>query len=153
MVISFVLGINVVFLCFWSPWGIPFFLASVGFLIVPSLCSIFHCSWLSSGLLLFLAFVRPFIVFISVEFCIIVGLRGLFIVYVLRAFHFSPLWAFHLLLASVELSIGLGFPNLLINDVGRTLLLGLPRKQNGCPIGYIMFLSVISPLKRRVQRL
>ena len=37
------------------------------------------------------------------------------------------------------------------NNVGRTLLLGLPRKQNGHPIGYIMLLSVISPLKGGVQ--
>ena len=41
----------------------------------------------------------------------------------------------------------------IINNVGRTLLLGLPRKQNGHPIGYIMLLSDISPLKRGVQRL
>ena len=40
-----------------------------------------------------------------------------------------------------------------INNVDKTLLLGLPRKQNGCPIGYIMLLSIISPLKRGVQRL
>ena len=31
------------------------------------------------------------------------------------------------------------------NSVGKTLLLGLPRKQDGRPIGYIMLLSLISP--------
>ena len=43
---------------------------------------------------------------------------------------------------------------LLLNiNVNKTLILGLPRKQNGCPIGYITLLSVISALKRRVRRL
>ena len=41
----------------------------------------------------------------------------------------------------------------IINNVGRTLLLGLPPKQDGRPIGYITLLSSISPLKRGVQRL
>ena len=40
-----------------------------------------------------------------------------------------------------------------INNVGRMLLLGLPRKQNGHTTGYIMLLLLISPLKRRVQHL
>ena len=40
-----------------------------------------------------------------------------------------------------------------INNVGRTLLLGLPRKQNLRPIGYITLLSNISPLKCGIQRL
>ena len=35
-------------------------------------------------------------------------------------------------------------------NVGRTLLLGLPRKQNGCHIGYIMYLSTISPHVSRI---
>ena len=39
-----------------------------------------------------------------------------------------------------------------INNVGKTLLLGLPQKQNGLPTGYITLLSVISLLKRRVER-
>ena len=33
---------------------------------------------------------------------------------------------------------------LLINNVGRTLLLGLPRKQDGRPVGYITLLMLIS---------
>ena len=40
-----------------------------------------------------------------------------------------------------------------INNVDKMLLLGLPQKQNGCPIGYIMLLWIISPLKRGVRRL
>ena len=40
-----------------------------------------------------------------------------------------------------------------INNVGRTLLLGLPQKQNGRPIGYTTLLSLISPLKRGVQHI
>ena len=40
-----------------------------------------------------------------------------------------------------------------IPNVGRTLVLGLPRKQNGHPIGYITVVSIVSPLKRGVQRL
>ena len=43
--------------------------------------------------------------------------------------------------------------SLILNNVGRTLLLGLPQKQNGYPIGYITLLSVISPLKHAVQHL
>ena len=43
--------------------------------------------------------------------------------------------------------------DIIINNVDKTLLLGLPRKQNGRPIGYITLLSVISPLKHGVQRL
>ena len=42
---------------------------------------------------------------------------------------------------------------LLINNVDKTLLLTLPRKQNGRPIGYITLLSIISPVKRRVRLL
>ena len=34
-----------------------------------------------------------------------------------------------------------------------TLILGLPRKQNGRPIGYITLLLIISPLKHGVQGL
>ena len=37
---------------------------------------------------------------------------------------------------------------LLINNVGRTLLLGSTPKQNGRPVGYITLLSLISPSKR-----
>ena len=37
---------------------------------------------------------------------------------------------------------------LIINNVGRTLLLGFPPKQNGRPIGYITLLTLISPSKR-----
>ena len=33
------------------------------------------------------------------------------------------------------------------------LILGLPQKQNGRPVGYITLLSIIFPLKRRVRRL
>ena len=33
---------------------------------------------------------------------------------------------------------------LLINNVGRTLLLGSPPKQNGRPVGYITLLTLIS---------
>ena len=38
-----------------------------------------------------------------------------------------------------------------IINVGRTLILGLPRNQNRCPIGYITLLSIISLLKLGVQ--
>ena len=41
----------------------------------------------------------------------------------------------------------------IINNVGRTLLLTLPRKQNGRPIGYITLLSIIAPVICRVRRL
>ena len=41
----------------------------------------------------------------------------------------------------------------LIINVGRTLILGLPRKRNGCPIGYITLLLVVSQLKCGVQYL
>ena len=41
----------------------------------------------------------------------------------------------------------------LIINVGKTLILGMPRKQNGHPIGYIVLLTLISPLKCGVQRL
>ena len=37
---------------------------------------------------------------------------------------------------------------LLIINVGRTLILGSPPKQNGRPVGYIILLSLISPSKR-----
>ena len=37
---------------------------------------------------------------------------------------------------------------ILINNVGRTLLLGSPPKQNGRPVGYITLLSLISLSKR-----
>ena len=42
---------------------------------------------------------------------------------------------------------------LLIINVDKTLILTLPRKQNGHPIGYITLLSIISPLKRGVRHL
>ena len=42
---------------------------------------------------------------------------------------------------------------LTIINVGRTVILGLPRKQNGRPVGYITPLALISPLKRGVQHL
>ena len=42
---------------------------------------------------------------------------------------------------------------LLIINIDKTLILTLPRKQNGRPIGYITLLSIISPLKHGVQRL
>ena len=38
-----------------------------------------------------------------------------------------------------------------INNIGRMLLLGLPRKQNGHPIGYVKLLLALSPLKRGVE--
>ena len=37
---------------------------------------------------------------------------------------------------------------LLIINVGRTLILGLPRKQDGRPVGYITLLTLISRPKR-----
>ena len=37
---------------------------------------------------------------------------------------------------------------LIIINVGRTLILGSPPKPNGCPVGYITLLSLISPSKR-----
>ena len=37
---------------------------------------------------------------------------------------------------------------LLINNIGKTLLLGSPPKQNGRPVGYITLLTLISPSKR-----
>ena len=40
-----------------------------------------------------------------------------------------------------------------IINIGRILMLALPRKQNGHPNGYIMLLSIISVLKRSVQHL
>ena len=40
---------------------------------------------------------------------------------------------------------------LLINNVGRTLLLGLPRKQDGRPVGYITLLTLISRTNRGVK--
>ena len=40
-----------------------------------------------------------------------------------------------------------------INNAGRTLILGLPRKQNGYPIGYITLQSLISRPKRRLSHL
>ena len=40
---------------------------------------------------------------------------------------------------------------LLINNVGRTLLLGLPRKQDGRPVGYITLLTLISRPNRGVK--
>ena len=55
---------------------------------------------------------------------------------------------FSLALVRIPQIHGLNFGS--INNVGRTLL-GLPWKQNGCPMGYITLLSVISPLKRGVQ--
>ena len=41
----------------------------------------------------------------------------------------------------------------IIINIGRTLILALPQKQNGRPIECITLLSIISSLKRRVQRL
>ena len=38
-----------------------------------------------------------------------------------------------------------------INNVGRTLLLGLPRKQDGRPVGYITLLTLISRPNRGVK--
>ena len=40
---------------------------------------------------------------------------------------------------------------LIINNVGRTLLSGLPRKQDGRPVGYITFLTLISRPNRGVK--
>ena len=40
---------------------------------------------------------------------------------------------------------------LLINNDGRTLLLGLPRKQDGRPVGYITLLTLISRPNRGVK--
>ena len=40
---------------------------------------------------------------------------------------------------------------LIINNVGRTLLLGLPRKQDGRPVGYITLLTLISRPNRGVK--
>ena len=39
-----------------------------------------------------------------------------------------------------------------IINVDKTLILGLPRKQNSHPVGYITLLSIIYPLERRVER-
>ena len=41
----------------------------------------------------------------------------------------------------------------IIINVDKTLILGLPRKQNGRPVGYIALLSIISQLKRGGRRL
>ena len=43
--------------------------------------------------------------------------------------------------------------NVSINDVSKMLLVGLPRKQNGRPIGYITLLSVTALLKWGIHRL
>ena len=40
-----------------------------------------------------------------------------------------------------------------VNNVGRTLLLGLARKQNGRPIGYILLLTLISWPKGRLSHI
>ena len=40
---------------------------------------------------------------------------------------------------------------ILINNVGRTLLLGLPRKQDGRPVGYSTLLTLISRPNRGVK--
>ena len=40
---------------------------------------------------------------------------------------------------------------LLIINVGRTLILGLPRKQDGRPVGYITLLMLISRPNRGVK--
>ena len=40
-----------------------------------------------------------------------------------------------------------------INNVGRMLLLGLPRKQNGCPVEYITYQMLISSPKWGLQHL
>ena len=40
---------------------------------------------------------------------------------------------------------------ILIINVGRTLILGLPRKQDGRPVGYITLLTVISRPNRGVK--
>ena len=45
------------------------------------------------------------------------------------------------------------YVNITINNVGRTFLLGLPRKQNGHPIECIKLLVFISPSKRGAQGL
>ena len=39
----------------------------------------------------------------------------------------------------------------LVINVGRTLLLGLPRKQDGRPVGYITLLTLISRPNRGVK--
>ena len=63
----------------------------------------------------------------------------------------------HVLVCQVQNTINTYFKEITtiihINIVGRTLLFGLPRKQNDCPIGYITLLSVIPQLKCTVQRL
>ena len=40
---------------------------------------------------------------------------------------------------------------LIIINVGRTLILGLPRKQDGRPVGYITLLTLISRPNRGVK--
>ena len=40
---------------------------------------------------------------------------------------------------------------ILIINVGRTLILGLPRKQDGRPVGYITLLTLISRPNRGVK--
>ena len=40
---------------------------------------------------------------------------------------------------------------LIIINVGRTLILGLPRKQDGRPVGYITLLTLISRQNRGVK--
>ena len=40
---------------------------------------------------------------------------------------------------------------LIINNVGRTLLLGSPPRQNGRPVGYITLLTLISPPNRALK--
>ena len=40
---------------------------------------------------------------------------------------------------------------IIIINVGRTLILGLPRKQDGLPVGYITLLSLISRPNRGVK--
>ena len=40
---------------------------------------------------------------------------------------------------------------IIIINVGRTLILGLPRKQDGRPVGYITLLTLISRSNRAVK--
>ena len=40
---------------------------------------------------------------------------------------------------------------IIIINVNKTLILGLPRKQNGRPVGYITLLPIVSPLERGVR--
>ena len=69
----------------------------------------------------------------------------------------QTLWRFHqrpLLFVHHPQSSHLKTSNFkIMNNVGRTLLLGLPQKQNGRPIVYIMLLMLISRPKRSLSHL